>query len=594
MGKIIIIGKIKEKICIDNETIKIVDSLNDISGDFILQLFNDIKNNIKYDSDTSIETHSKNFSDEILRYAKRKIRYENREFVVAISRRTYGSTILIEIGIEYDDNEVDSNLFSSIYSFKMQIKEWIKKICKPVYWIQDDNNSMICSNAYIKIYNIENKFRQILSIFMMRKCGDIYLTRDLNEQYTDYSRFYNENAYIDFKDINTKLFNIDFLKLPNLLDMNISQAVIEEKGTIKQLVDEIILLLSDVGNVTYEYKEIDQMKKRLNSEINKINTSEHIFDENILSVLNNDFREKWNRLSGMRNMVMHNKPICKFLHSDIEGLCEEIEEKFNKCLSNIEMCFYTEEEYIYDCLCDESAESDEYEFEFIEQERENRGIQFRLDKDYVIEYLSEECSEISDLITELQSIKEVSSQVEDIFIAYDNITEYLKKDNQLIEKIEYITYKFGLGFNGNNCDVDYEDIIEEFMFALAGNYNLDKLYNDLDINSKIEDYYSVDKSICFKNCEGNTYEIKTDEELDPQDDSRDYIEITLYKDEEVLKKAVLEVDYGSYEQYTEGDIHTQKINIIIEELGNIHDDMKSKLDSILSRLEGVEEILNIK
>lgn len=596
MGKIIIIGKVKNKICINNEAIKIEDSLNDISSEFILQLFDDLKNNIKYDSDTSIETHRRDFSDEILRYAKREIIYQNKKFMVTISRKTYGDTILIEVNLGYEENEASTTLFGEIYSFKICIKNWIKEICKQVYWIHDDNNSMICTNTYVKIHNIENKFRQLLSIFMMRKCGDIYLNRSLNKQYTDYSSFYNgkNSPYVDFKNINTKLFNIDFSRLPDLLDMNISQAVIEDKGTIEELIDEVILDLQNIGDLTYEYNEIDKIKGKLRSEINKINRYEHIFDENILLVLNEDFRKQWERLSGMRNMVMHNKPICKLLYSDIESLCKDIESKFNECLSSIEMCFYTEEESIYDCLCDEAAELDQYLFEFIEQERENNGIEFQLDKDYVADYLAEECLEITDLITQLQSIKEVSSQVEDIDISYDNIVEKLKEDNKLIEKIEYITMQLGLKLNSNNFDGDYNDILDNFMFELVEKYNLDELYNNLDVNSKLEDYYSIYKDIYFKNCEGNVYDIKTEEGLDPQDDSMDYINVTLYKDKKIVKSAIIEVYYGSYVQYTEGYIHAQQINIIVEELGNIYDDIKNKLNAILNRLKEVEKILNIE
>ena len=225
MGKIIIVGKLKNKINFKNKDIQITDSLNDLSSDFICDLIADSKKVIGYDS-SKVESRSKNFADEITKYAKRNLVFNEKKFKITLSRKTYEKNVLIECCIDYEMNNLEKDIFNSVYEFKIRIKEWLKKYCKFIYWIHDDNNSKICSYAYNKIYNVENMLRQILSLFMMRKCGDIYLNKELESKCNDYSNFYKVQGYSDFKDINSKLYNIDFLKLPKLLDLNVSQAVV--------------------------------------------------------------------------------------------------------------------------------------------------------------------------------------------------------------------------------------------------------------------------------------------------------------------------------------------------------------------------------
>lgn len=595
MGKIIIVGKLRKKICINDKIIEINNSINDLSKDFVIELFADSKEVIGYESDSKIKVHSKDFNDEIIRYAKRKVKFHEKIFEVILSRRTYGEFILIECSIEYDKED---KLFESVYEFKISIKEWMNKYFKPIYWIQDDNNIEICTDTYKNIHNIENKFRKILSLFMMRKCGDIYLNKKLEDEFNRYSDFYNKGSYTDFKNINSKLYNIGFSNLPELLDMKVTQVIVEEEKNIKEIIDEITNLLSNIGDMTYAYKEIEKQKNKLSSKISKINREEYIFDDEILSALDSDFKSKWENLSGMRNMVMHNKPICKKLFDDIEGLCEEMEEKFKICLEDIENCFYTEEECIYDCLCDEESEREQYNLEFIEQERENLGIQFQLSEDYVMDDLAENQREIGALMSTLNDINEFSSKIENIYGDVDEIRECLKglEEKILIKQIFDISNKLGIEINIEDFDISegVADLIEAFIYNILGNSDIDELYDNLVDKTKIDDEFSINKIATFGDCEGALYEIYVQGELDPEDDGFDFLECIIYKNEAILKKANIEINYGSLSDQSEGYINCDQMHLINQEVKSIYEEIKNKTILISNNIKKAMELLDIK
>lgn len=602
MGKISIVGKLKKEIMVDDKLININDSVNDLSADFLIELFADSKEEIGYESDTKIRTHSKDFKEEIIRYAKRTLKYNNKEFVVALARKTYIKSVLIECSIEYREESIisesfnESKLFDTVYEFKIKIKKWMNKFCKEIYWIYDDNNAEICTIGYQKIHCIENKFRQVLSLFMMRKCGDIYLNKDLTDEFNKYSNFYKESEYEDFKNINSKLYNISFSKLPDLLNMKVSQVIVEEEKSIKDIVDETIEILSDVSDMTYSYKSIENEKKKLKSKLNKINREEFLFSSKILSILDNGFKDKWNKLSGMRNMVMHNKPICQRLFNDISDMCNFMQNKFKECLDDIENCFYTEEESVYDALCDEEYENQQFKFEYIERLREECGIEFQLDEYYVMDELRENSKQIDELMTVLSNINDLSSKVEELYDNCDRIRDYLNslEKKKILEYIISICTKLEIDIEDFDVENESEDLVEEFIESIINHIDMENLYDNLVENNHVDDEFSICKEIAeFSDYKGEIYELQIQGELNPEDYGFDYIECILYKNKEVLKKSEIEVFYGSYENQSEGYINCDDINEINIEIIDIYDDMEEKVVAIETNIEKTMKLLSI-
>ncbi|MBY6917458.1 hypothetical protein FDB42_09035 [Clostridium botulinum] len=601
MGKILIVGKLRKKISVNGELVEVNNSVNDLNTDFLIELFADSKRDIKYESNKELKIHKKDFKDEIVRYAKRTLIFKSREFEMMLSRKTYDASILIECSIEYGSEIISSKtvnnnkLFDSVYEFKIKIKEWLSKFCKTIYWIYDENNIEICTEAYQKIHNTENRFRQVLSLFMMRQCGDIYLNKYLTEEFNRYSDFYSKGKYIDFKNINSKLYNIGFSKLPELLKMKFTQVVAEEEKSINDIVNETLGVLSDLEDVTYSYKMIEKAKKKLSSKLSEIGRSESIFTNEILQILDGEFDKKWDELSGMRNMVMHNKPICKKLFDDIDSMCNFMQVKFNKCLDNIETCFYTEEELIYDALCDEEYEKQQYQFDYIERLREECGIEFQLDEDYVMNELVENKKEIDELMTTLNNINDLTSKVEDIYGNCESIRDYLKslEKKTLVEHITNVLEKLELEIDNVDMDNESEELIDEFIMLITNHINLENLYDYL-VDNEIDDEFCICKKIAeFGDCEGDIYELWVQGDLNPEDYGFDYIDCILNKNNNLLKSASIEIFYGSYENQGEGYINCEDVNAVNSDLIDIYDDIEEKTKDMVTKIEKVMKLLGV-
>lgn len=601
MGKILIVGKLRKKISVNGELVEVNNSVNDLNTDFLIELFADSKRDIKYESNKELKIHKKDFKDEIVRYAKRILIFKSREFEMMLSRKTYDASILIECSIEYSSEIISSKtvnnnkLFDSVYEFKIKIKEWLSKFCKTIYWIYDENNIEICTEAYQKIHNTENRFRQVLSLFMMRQCGDIYLNKYLTEEFNRYSDFYSKGKYIDFKNINSKLYNIGFSKLPELLKMKFTQVVAEEEKSINDIVNETLGVLSDLEDVTYSYKMIEKAKKKLSSKLSEIGRSESIFTNEILQILDDEFNKKWDELSGMRNMVMHNKPICKKLFDDIDSICNFMQEKFKKCLDNIETCFYTEEELIYDALCDEEYEKQQYQFDYIERLREECGIEFQLDEDYVMNELVENKKEIDELMTTLNNINDLTSKVEAIYGNCESIRDYLKslEKKTLVEHITNVLEKLELEIDNVDIDNESEELIDEFIMLITNHINLENLYDNL-VDNEIDDEFCICKKIAeFGDCEGDIYELWVQGDLNPEDYGFDYIDCILNKNNNLLKSASIEIFYGSYENQGEGYINCEDVNAVNSDLIDIYDDIEEKTKDMVTKIEQVMKLLGV-
>lgn len=587
MGKIIITGRLRNKFQINGQEINGC-GINEVEKNFIVDLFKNQYKEIKYEVLGSISTHEKDFDDEYIRYAKAKVRYEKKCFEVKLSRKSYEEVVLIECKIEYEENNDDNHnneLFKSVYNFKIEMKKWFNNYCKPIYWLYDDDNALICSEGYKKIHTIENKFREVLSMYMMKKCGDIYLCNKLEARYKIYAGFYN-SKYKDFKEINAKFYNLEFSDLSQILDIKSIQAIVDEdnNNSIDAIVKEISSILEKIKDISYDYNEIENLKKKMDSKLRSLEESDSIFDGSLLDILGVDFKKSWEQLSKMRNMVMHNKPICKKLFDDIKSYCDNFNEKFEKCFNYIESHFYSDEEGVYEALCDWEMEKNECYSEEIERLREQAGIEFSLNEDYVIDKLRENHKVIHDLITIFSNIEDLKKYVEQIYSNIDDIQEYMKNLNleQVKKFITLINHDLNLQLQFE--DEEYEDtydIFAGFRDEILQNKGIEELHENIIYNTNLKDYFELTDVAKFFDCDNNKYEVAFDEELDAQNGATDFINCILYKNDEILKKACIKVYYGDYQLPDEGYIDSSQVNIINEEIYNINEKTKEYMETTI-------------
>ena len=232
-----------------------------------------------------------------------------------------------------------------------------------MFLLQDFNNEQICTTAYKEIYKVENRLRSILTRYLMKKYGDLLLSKSLKKEVDEYSKWFRKEVdgkYATFKRINTDYSNISFSKLLEALELKDTNIIAEDGESVDSKLVELKELAENDAPINNIRKKIGKIESTLKNRdyifsdaLNENNVDE-IFNcfgranfvntRDLLIILDEEFKEQWNNgLSKMRNMVAHNKPICKELFSDIQGLCQWMHNKFNECDGFIENNFYSDE-----------------------------------------------------------------------------------------------------------------------------------------------------------------------------------------------------------------------------------------------------------
>ncbi len=561
--------------------------------------------------------YEKFFDEEIITKVKLEIKLKRDKYFLTLSRDTFGDKILI--GCEISTTENNITLFGTAYDLKIIAIELFNRTCSNsnIFLLQDYNNELICQSAYIEIHKIENRFRNILTRYLMKKYGKLLLSKSLKKDVDDYSKWFKKEVkskYKTFKRINTDYCNLDFSKLPKVLDLKDSQCVGEDGTSAVSEVELLENLLDDDANMDDVLKQIAKVHGQINSRANIFDdkpskaekdeavqifgTAEILKSEDLRDILDKEFRTIWeNDLSKMRNMVAHNKPICKELHDDIISTCQTINTKFDKCIEYIENEFYSDEEGVRSALEDMEIEAAIQEHYYIEQEREAVGIEFSLSESVIETIITENLKSIQNLMSIIGKLSDMRNIIEEIsgfiyeylYIDVDEIDEVFKKNvfeimkEELDLDVNYNTFK--------ELSADkYNEIINNILFKgidmekAIDFYTDDEKYPYINMNF---DYFNMDFKVSWYGLDNKVYEITFDGILSPENAGIDDLEFKLYVDNHISKSYYIRIDYGDYTNQSEGYVDDTQVEYLIEEIEDLINstvDRFKKINEVASRL----------
>ncbi|MFQ7446591.1 hypothetical protein [Intestinibacter bartlettii] len=340
-----------------------------------------------------------------------------------------------------------------------------------------------------------------------------------------------------------------------------------------------------------DIEAINKLKSQLCEKSNMVIKQEYInlkfiWEEDISLYLPDNFVDTWHEFSKMRNMVAHNKPICKELEKDIcskieelNGIMDSFKNKINEDLKSIEKTnIQKKEKQLY------------YEFEC-----EEAGISPLKDAMHILSdiYESEKWYSFWNKLEDyLISYK---NSVEDLSYILDNLLDELNENlfqncsiDKIITNINLI-YKI-LEFHGLHIDKFHFDVLQ----TLEENPSLiSVILNNLtdlltDNNSYISIDYSLDNYISdyenilfeFKDLNGNYIKITyIGGDINLEHGTTDDIDIKLFLNDECLASGKIEISYGDYEMnFDQGynmptmedelNIDLKEVETIIEEYFN--------------------------
>lgn len=608
MNKIEIIGRLKENVKINGKRF-VCEDVN-LDSNFIIDLSIELVRRLGHTPNDKKFHYEKFFDDEKVSRVEFEVELNGEKYELVVTRDTFCDKILIGCEIEASDTNID--LFGSTYELKVKIIELFNRLCvnTNIFLLQDFNNELICQSAYIEIHKLENRFRNLLTKYLMKKYGVLLLSKTLKKDVDEYSKWFRKETtgkYMTFKRINTDYCNLDFAKLPKVLDLKDSQCVDENNFSASTEIAQLQVLLNDEANIGDILKQLTKVQEQINKRKNIFDdqaseeekaaairdwgTDQVVQRADLKTFLDSNFKELWEgKLSKMRNMVAHNKPICKELYDDIIQTCQSVNEIFDKCFEFIERFFYPDEEGVLSALEDMAYEEEQRNAFDVEAAREEVGIMFTLSES-VIETMVTESSK------SVQNFMNVIGNLSNMRNVFDEISAF-NEEYSIIDEDEIDEEFKRKVFNIINEELELNDDFERVKNLILMDMIYDMLYDDIDIERAIELYtddkkypcmnfkfecFEMDYDISWYGLDNKEYEVQFYGEIAPENDWVDEFEFKLLIDKEQIKTYCIKVDYGDYVNQSEGYFDDSQVEYLVADIE----------DSITNAVEKFEKIRDV-
>jgi hypothetical protein len=327
------------------------------------------------------------------------VEYRKEQFRLELSKSTYENcTVNIRI---YSDKNV-RGLKNNLYKFKIAVKNSLIVCFGEFYWEEDTQNIKVSKILYEKIHRVENKFRNIINVYMIRNFGFSWFDNIINKEDQDkvekFATWYRINSkYKDFKKVQLSLFNLQIDDLVKMLKKSFYYGEKYDRRFVEQL----------------KRKASGVDKSLLKEEYKTILDSKSIWDASFSKFFDKDFEGNWNKFGNMRNMIAHNKPICLDLCRDAYSLSEKLMNVFSIVEEQINEENPSQEETIAEHLHEEVK---------IEIEEEIKGFYF---KEAGLDKIPDNAYEAEEKIKTIQEINEFIAIYEEFKDNYTNELEML-------------------------------------------------------------------------------------------------------------------------------------------------------------------------
>lgn len=593
MNRIEIVGRLKENVNVNGK--KFICKDVNLDSDFIIDFAKEIMQKLGYTLESKKIQYEKFFDDEKIMRVEFDINYSGNDYGIAITRNTFNDKILV--GCEIIAKKDNIELFGSTYELKVKVIEVYNRICdnSNIFFLEDYNNERICQSAYLEIYRVETRFRNILTRYLMKKYGRLVLSQSLKGEVDKYSKWFRKGTagkYKTFKRINTDYCNLDFTTLPKILNLRSSQIINQEGACASAGVEQLKELLKDEADISDIYKQILKVQELICKRryifddkpteeeradaIRVWGTAEVIEREDLRDILDDDFLTLWEEeLSKMRNMVAHNKPICRELYYDIIETCEKADKKFDKCIEFIESYFYPDEEGVFSALEEMACREEQYESNYIENERELAGIEMPLSKDLIETMIIEDLKTIQQFMDIIYNLDDMRNVMEEIACFID---EFSGIDDEVYNE-EFKYEIFSIIKSELNLDDDFNMVKEMPAYEIVTSF----LFSGINIEKAIEFYmddtkypswtykfecFSMDYDVEWYGIDNKEYRIAFDGTLEPENGNIDILQFKFYINKDEIKTYDIEINYGDYTVPSASYIDDEQVNYLIEDIDN--------------------------
>lgn len=519
-----------------------------------------------------------------------EFQYRSNKCKFDIQRMTKDNQFLLDIQIVYlEIDDIRDLKNSQWFDFKEILLNKISEKYEYIYWLEDTQNQKMATELYLNMYELENYLREIVNFYMCSMHGgnwfEKYSYEDYLNKYKKFSEWFRNSKYNLFKKIDNHLFN---LEIDDIFEALKSAKKIPLKKSTKKALE------------TIEEKEKEKATNIANI---KLLGQLSLWDE---EKMGEAFKEstvlRWQKdLSKRRNMIAHNKMICREMYFDTLDSIEFFKNEFNKAEIILNNRIVTNEKnYIKNIQRDQE----------IQLNLEYCGIDSNfLNEENIIDRIND-TDDVIELSGEMEDkIKTIELLLDDEILELEELIEYLQIDNffdrykfvakeLLNQYIEFCKahqlYSVWIGLlNHMTCNVYL--LIEPEIQKYLENKKSKMEQMRKSINLVVFDTLEEGNLLTLVDMRGNKYELNLSGMFCPDRGASNTLSILLKENEEIISSGMIEITYGDYDITEDGIPIPYVEDELIVDLTEVKKYMIKILDKIIMELrENEQEILNIE
>ncbi len=513
--------------------------------------------------------------------------YKNQDFKLNIEKGTkYGRCSWTLHIISEMEDAVELLGHSVLYEYKVGLLKLLNEKFEKIFWLYDSQNTRIATDLYTKMHEIENMLRGIINRYMAIKYGgnwfETYTYEDYIDKYKNYNKWFLSSKYDLFKRIDNHLYNLEIGDIFKVL-----------KTAKKKQIDRVVK--SAIENIIKHEK--DKASDYINTDI--LEAPSLWEEEKFCKVFSEDIVEKWqNDFSKRRNMVAHNKMICRDLYFDTIAEIQLYKEKFQKA----------EKELL----------SHVKPLELIEAEQLLRQEEIEMNLEYC-----DICSELPDEQEIIDKLNETDDFMELFWIIDEAIPKMKNKIEDLLAYIDDAESHFHVDSFFDEDNFIQGKLLEEYVDFFAGHEHycvwkrlIEKDFN-LDIFKLMEDeiqegFYTLKNKLlcisesisyadlsCFsegkqlqvEDFDGKKYVVQSRGWLCPERGHTDEISMELICNEEIIDYGEIWISYGDYEMSEDGIPIPYVEDGMVVRFGAVNKKLTAVIHGIMNRLNQIQDQL---
>lgn len=507
--------------------------------------------------------------------------YKSKECQMDIERITKGGRRYIYLKVQCSEEDDISLLESSIwYEFKEKMLKLLHGNYDQIFWLSDSQNMKIATDLYSRLHMLENYLREIINSYMSIKHGgdwfEKYSYEDYINKYLKFSEWFRGSRYNLYKKVDNHLYNLEIDDI----------FVVLQAAKKKQITNVLKKALEDI-------KKHGKEKATEIASVELLDSPSLWDEENFDLIFSRSVVGRWkDDLSKRRNMVAHNKMICKDMYNDTITTIEYFWKEFQKADELLKRKIKSEETQETIRLRNEAEEIINLEYCDIRSEL--------LDEQDIIEHLNDTDDFIclSGIIND--SIYDLSEKVEDTLLSLKYIRESLHErtffeDDKLVRKdllekyIElgadhylYSTWKTLLGEKvTKELYFLIEDALQDHLLSMERKLeNIRDSIFCVDLNS-----FSEGDIVRIKDFEGNEFAVNVRGWFCPERGSSNEVYVNWVENGVNSVYGGIYISYGDYEMTEDG----VPIPCVEDEFIVKFSEVNDKLEAVVA---GIVEVLN--